>query len=144
VRISGSAADGAWWTGLADPQAPKVIARLPFVERPDHPAGLPVFVVAKPVEDAAARDVTLYAVQVERWREALPALIGEAGGEIIGNAPHRMGLSLLVAVAGSGADHSERLRALQGASRIAEIGSHAARFDVASRDLGADALSRSA
>src|SRR4051794_3056789 len=101
VRISGGAADGPWWSGLADPQAPKVIARLPFVERPDHPAGLPVFVVAKQVEDAAARDVTLYALQVERWRDALPALIGEAEGEIIGNAPNRTGLSLLVAVAGS-------------------------------------------
>jgi chorismate mutase len=145
VRISGSAADGAWWTGLADSQAPKIIARLPFVERPDHPAGLPVFVISKPVEDAAARDVTLYAVQVERWRDALPALIAEAGGEIIGNAPDRMGLSLLTALQGvQTADPGGRLRALPGATRIAEVGSHAARFDIASRDSASDALSRSA
>jgi chorismate mutase len=145
VRIGASAAEGAWWTGLADPQAPKVIARLPFVERPDHPAGLPVFVVSKPVEDAAAREVVLYAIQVERWRDALPALIGEAGGELIGNAPDRMGLSLLVAVSGSRtSDSGERLRALPGVTRVAEVGSHAARFDVASRDSAADALSRSA
>ena len=144
VRIGGSAADGAWWIGLADPAAPKVIARLPFVERPDHPAGLPVFVVSKAVEDAAARDVTLYAVQIERWHDALPALIADAKGEIIGNAPHRMGLSLLVALAGARANGGERLRAVPGASRIAEIGSHAARFDAASRDSSADVLSRSA
>ncbi|MBV8848610.1 MAG: chorismate mutase [Methylobacteriaceae bacterium] len=145
VRIGGSAADGAWWSGLADPQAPKVIARLPFVERPDHPAGLPVFVVSKPVEDAAARDVLLYAVQVERWRDALPALIAEEHGEIIGNAPDRMGLSLLVALPSTDArDVDERLRTLPGASRIAEVGSHAARFDAASRASSADALSRSA
>jgi chorismate mutase len=144
VRISASAADGAWWTGLTDPQAPKVIARLPFVERPDHPAGLPVFVVSKPVEDAAARDVALYAIQVERWRDALPALIGEAQGEIIGNAPERTGLSLLVALPGSQTGLDQHLGALPGASRIAEVGSHAARFDVASRDSSADALSRSA
>jgi chorismate mutase len=145
VRISGSAADGAWWSGLADPQAPKIIARLPFVERPDHPAGLPVFVVSKPVEDAAARDVVLYAIQIERWRDGLPALIAEAEGEIIGNAADRMGLSLLVAISGPKGDQSgEHLRALPGAIRIAEIGSHAARFDVASRDLTSDALSRSA
>jgi chorismate mutase len=145
VRISGSAADGPWWSGLANPQAPKIIARLPFVERPDHPAGLPVFVVSKPVEDAAAREVVLYAIQVERWRDALPALIAEAGGEIIGNAPDRTGLSLLVAISGPKAGESdERLRALPGATRVAEIGSHAARFDVAARDLSADALSRSA
>jgi chorismate mutase len=145
VRIAGTAADGAWWSGLSDPQAPKIIARLPFVERPDHPAGLPVFVVSKPVEDAAARDVLLYGVQVERWRDGLPALIGEAQGEIIGNAPDRTGLSLLVAISGpTTGDSMERLRGVPGATRIAEIGSHAARFDVASRDSSADALSRSA
>jgi chorismate mutase len=144
VRIGGSAADGAWWTGLAEPQAPKVIARLPFVERPDHPAGLPVFVVSKPVEDAAAREVVLYAIHVERWRDALPALIAEAGGEIIGNAPNRMGLSLLIARPGANAgDPGERLRSLPGATGVAEVGSHAARFD-ASRDSSPDALSRSA
>jgi chorismate mutase len=145
VRIGGSAADGPWWSGLTDGQAPKIIARLPFVERPDHPAGLPVFVVSKPVEDAAARDVVLYAIQVERWRDALPALIAERRGEIIGNAPDRAGLSLLIALPGTQAgDTGERLRALPGATRIAEVGSHAARFDVASRDSAGDALSRSA
>jgi chorismate mutase len=145
VRIAGSAADGAWWSGLADKQAPKIIARLPFVERPDHPAGLPVFVVSKPAEDAAARVVLLYAIQVERWRDALPALIAEAQGEIIGNAAYRMGLSLLVAISGPNAGGAgERLRTLPGATRVAEIGSHAARFDVASRDSVSDALSRSA
>jgi hypothetical protein len=145
VRIGGSAADGTWWGGLTDPQAPKIIARLPFVERPDHPAGLPVFVVSKPVEDAAAREVILSAVQVERWRDALPALIAEAGGEIIGNAPHGVGLSLLVAVSGPSAGAAgERLRSLPGATCVGEVGSHAARFDAASRDSHADALSRSA
>jgi chorismate mutase len=145
VRISASSADGAWWTGLADAQAPKVIARLPFVERPDHPAGLPVFVLSKPVEDAAAREVVLYAIQVERWRDSLPALISDVYGEIIGNAPDRMGLSLLVALTGpQSGNPGERLRNLPGATRVAEVGSHAARFDVASRDSAADALSRSA
>jgi chorismate mutase len=145
VRIGGSAADGVWWGGLTDPQAPKIIARLPFVERPDHPAGLPVFVVSKPVEDAAARDVVVCAIEVERWRDALPALIAEARGEIIGNAPDRTGLSLLVALTGpQSGDPGKRLHGLPGATRIAEVGSHAARFDVASRESASDALSRSA
>jgi chorismate mutase len=143
VRISASAADGVWWSALIDPPAPKIIARLPFVERPDHPAGMPVFVVSKPVEDAAARDVVLYAIQVERWRDGLPALIAEAGGEIIGNAPDRAGLSLLVALPGDRTHLDDRLRVLPGAGSIAAVGSHAARFD-ASRDSAADALSPSA
>ena len=35
---------GPWWTALEFDAAPKIIARLPFVERADHPAGMPVFV----------------------------------------------------------------------------------------------------
>src|SRR4029078_8025158 len=39
------ASAGAWWSALEFDAAPKIIARLPFVERPDHPAALPVFVL---------------------------------------------------------------------------------------------------
>jgi len=41
-----------WWTALEFASAPKVIARLPFVERADHPAALPVFVVSRAAPDA--------------------------------------------------------------------------------------------
>ena len=34
---------GPWWAALEFDAAPKIIARLPFVERADHPAGMPVF-----------------------------------------------------------------------------------------------------
>src|SRR5258708_9518434 len=37
------ALSGAWWNALEFDAAPKIIARLPFVERPDHPAPPPVF-----------------------------------------------------------------------------------------------------
>ena len=37
---------GPWWTALEFDAAPKIIARLPFVERADHPAAMPVFVVS--------------------------------------------------------------------------------------------------
>ena len=57
--LDGGPGSGAWWTRLTPPHAPKVIARLPFVERADHPAGMPVFVVSKPLADGAARDVVL-------------------------------------------------------------------------------------
>ena len=49
---------------LAGAGRPKVIARLPFIERPGHPAGTPVFVISKPLADAAVRDVVLYAAQL--------------------------------------------------------------------------------
>jgi chorismate mutase len=64
--VDGGPGAGAWWTKLAAPEAPKIIARLPFVERADHPAGLPVFVISKPLADGTARDVVLESVTLDR------------------------------------------------------------------------------
>src|SRR5882672_7202773 len=43
---------GDWWTALEFESAPKIIARLPFVDRPDHPAALPVFVISRASPDS--------------------------------------------------------------------------------------------
>jgi len=50
------AGSGAWWTAL-EGNAAKIIARLPFLERADHPAGFPVFAIARPHPDAIVTDV---------------------------------------------------------------------------------------
>src|SRR5580700_8526737 len=70
--VDGGPGAGAWWTNLASPDAPKIIARLPFVERADHPAGMPVFVISKPLVDGTARDVVLESVTLDRWRPDIP------------------------------------------------------------------------
>ena len=130
-RIDGGVTAGPWWTRLSDPAAPKIIARLPFVERPDHPAGMPVFVIAKPLADAAAREIVLYCLHLERWRDGLPAAFAKTGGDIIGNAADETGLSLLVAMpvkAGIDGVNAALLEAQAIASRISEVGSHAARY----------------
>jgi chorismate mutase len=130
--IDGGPGAGAWWMRLADAAAPKVIARLPFVERPDHPAGMPVFVVAKPLADGAARDIVLEAVTLDRWRGGYPQAIAALGGEIVGNAADGMGLSLLIARPGELPEGAGGF-ALSGVGaadvRSVEIGAHAARFD---------------
>src|SRR3954471_13050985 len=51
VPASAAAGGSAWWSALEFDAAPKIIARLPFVERADHPAALPVFVVSRVAED---------------------------------------------------------------------------------------------
>jgi hypothetical protein len=66
-RMDQGASAGIWWRDLIGPMQPKIIARLPFIERPDHPAGTPVYCVAKPLADAAVREIVLYAARVERW-----------------------------------------------------------------------------
>ena len=67
VPVTASAADGAWWTALEGDDAPKIIARLPFVEREDHPAALPVFAIARPHPDAIVTDVQMYSIRVAGW-----------------------------------------------------------------------------
>src|SRR5947209_5580133 len=61
------AGGGAWWTALEFAAAPKVIARLPFVERPDHPAALPAFVISRAAPDAMVPDVEVWSVRVAGW-----------------------------------------------------------------------------
>ncbi|MFT4098042.1 MAG: chorismate mutase [Rhodoblastus sp.] len=134
LRVAGGVGDGAWWTRLVDPAAPKIIARLPFVDRPDHPAGIPIFVVSKPLAEAAATDVQLFAVRLDRWRDALPDAIREAGGRLVGNAVDERGLSLLMSFPGpEGQLSARRALATAGISGVEPVfvGSHAAPFVVA-------------
>ena len=129
--LDGGPGSGAWWTKLALSQAPKIIARLPFVERADHPAGMPVFVVSKPLADGSARDVVLESVGLDRWRVDFPHALREVGGEIIASAADGMGLSLLIARPGAlVADAvTKALRSAGGDDvRSVEVGAHADRF----------------
>src|SRR5579885_736142 len=41
-----------WWYELEADGAPKIIARLPFLDCADHPAALPVFVISRVADDA--------------------------------------------------------------------------------------------
>ncbi len=99
--LDGGPGAGAWWTRLVLPEAPKVIARLPFVERRDHPAGLPVFVISKPLADGAAREVVLESVTLDRWRPDFPHALRGIAAEVIGSAANGMGLALLIARPGA-------------------------------------------
>ena len=118
VRLDGGAPAGPWWEDLAAPEAPKIIARLPFIERPDHPAGAPVWILARPLADAAVRDVVLYAARIARWPEAALGAerIAEADGRVLLAAPGEVGREALEAALGAG---------------LVEVGSHAARFRIA-------------
>ena len=71
-RRSPSPAAGAWWSALEFDAAPKIIARLPFVERADHPAALPVFVISRVAADAMATEVAVWSVRVVRLGRRAP------------------------------------------------------------------------
>jgi chorismate mutase len=130
-RADSAAASGPWWAALTAPDAPKIIARLPFIERSGHPAAAPVFVISKPLDDGGAREIVLVAATVERWREEASRAIAALGGEVLGSAGVRDGLSLLVAIPGNvtldalnSALTAERL----GRIDLLEVGSHAERL----------------
>jgi len=132
LRASGGSGDGAWWLRLMGESTPKIIARLPFVERPDHPAGLPVFVIANSGAEAAAQDIALFSISLPRWTHDAPAAIAAAEGEILAAAPVPGGHSLLVALP---AAKSARLPAALGeagfsGARIEAVGGHSARFEM--------------
>jgi len=64
VPVAGA---GAWWSALEFDAAPKIIARLPFVERADHPAALPVFVLSRVADDAKATEAEVWSIRVSGW-----------------------------------------------------------------------------
>lgn len=59
----------AWWIALESETAPKIIARVPFIERSNHPASFPLFVVSRPVE-AVVMEIETWSVRVAGWSPA--------------------------------------------------------------------------
>lgn len=73
-------ASNAWWPALEGDNTPKIIARLPFVERPDHPASLPLFVVSKPlVADAVVAEVETWSIVVTGWNAGAAQTLSKLG-----------------------------------------------------------------
>jgi chorismate mutase len=133
VPVAASAADGAWWAALEGGDAPKIIARLPFVEREDHPAALPVFAIARPHPEAVVTDVEMWSIRVAGWG-ARPAQ-AVAGLVETTAVPDRVsdGAALLASLP-RGRTLAEVTRALVGAGASvrseALVGSHATRYTV--------------
>ena len=70
VPAFGMAGTGAWWNALEFDTAPKIIARLPFVDRANHPAAAPVFVVSRAAADSMVKEVEVWSVRVAGWSTA--------------------------------------------------------------------------
>jgi chorismate mutase len=122
----------AWWTALEGEDAPKIIARLPFVERADHPAGLPVFGVARPNPDAIVADVETWSIRLSGWGPAVARSL-DSSTEVIAVPDGAFdGAALLVSVPQGRIDVLAQLLVNAGASvrSKALVGSHARRYRV--------------
>jgi chorismate mutase len=123
----------AWWNALEFDAAPKIIARLPFVERADHPAALPVFVVSRVAPDAMVTEVEMWSVRVAGWNAAAASAVGPLA-EVIA-VPDRAfdGAALLVSVPKGGSIAGVTdvlLKAGASVRATALVGSHATRYRV--------------
>jgi chorismate mutase len=128
------ASAGAWWSALEFDAAPKVIARLPFVERSDHPAALPVFVLSRVAADAMATEAVVWSVRVSGWGSG-PAKALSALADFIA-VPDRAfdGAALLVTLPRETSLESISATLVKAGATVrsaALVGSHATRYTIA-------------
>jgi len=121
---------GPWWAALEFDAAPKIIARLPFVERANHPAGLPIFVISRAAPDAMVTETEVWSMRVSGWGAASVNAVS-ALADAIAVPDHAFdGAALLVSVARGGIDAVVRALVGIGASirSTTLVGSHASRY----------------
>ncbi len=123
---------GPWWAALEFTAAPKIIARLPFVERADHPAALPAFVVSRAAADTMVTETEVWSLRVSGWSAA--AVNATAAFADVIAVPDRAfdGAALLVSTERGGIDAVTAALLKLGASirSSALVGSHATRYTV--------------
>jgi chorismate mutase len=127
------AGGGPWWAALEFATAPKIIARLPFVERPDHPAAMPLFVVSRAAADAMVTETEVWSMRVSGWRAASVHAVTRAAADIVAVPDQAFdGAALLVSVPRGGIDAVTKALVGIGASirSAALVGSHATRYRV--------------
>ncbi|HZP75930.1 MAG TPA: chorismate mutase [Pseudolabrys sp.] len=130
---------GAWWNALEFDSAPKIIARLPFVERADHPAALPVFVISRVAADAMVPEAEVWSVRVSGWGAGVAQALASLAEFIAVPDSAFDGAALLVSVPqGQSFDAVSKALVNAGASlrSSALVGSHATRYTI-SADKGA-------
>ncbi len=128
------ASAGAWWSALEFDAAPKIIARLPFVERPDHPAALPVFVLSRVAPDAMATEAAVWSIRVSGWGAGPAQALAAKAGFIA--VPDRAfdGAALLVTLPKGVSLESTSAALVKAGAAVrsaALVGSHATRYTVA-------------
>ncbi len=131
--VSATSSRAPWWLQLEAAGVPKIIARLPFVERADHPAALPVFVISRVADDAMVTDVGMWSIRVSGWNAEVARALSPLAEVVAVPDGTFDGAALLASVTGQ--NTIDKLRATliaAGASvrSAALVGSHATRYTV--------------
>jgi chorismate mutase len=122
-----------WWLTLEASGAPKIIARLPFVERDDHPAALPVFVVSRVADSAMVTEVETWSVRVSGWNADIARALSPLAEIVAVPDTAFDGAALLVSISGTNRLEKIKLALIQAGASVrsaALVGSHATRYTV--------------
>jgi chorismate mutase len=130
--VSAVSARTPWWSELEADGAPKIIARLPFLERADHPAALPVFVISRVADDAMVTEVQVWSVRVSGWSADIARALAPLAEIVAVPDTAFDGAALLVSVESGGFEKIKQALLKAGASvrSSALVGSHATRYTV--------------
>jgi chorismate mutase len=131
--VSATSSREPWWLTLESESAPKVIARLPFIQRADHPAALPVFVVSRVAADAMVTEIEMWSVRVSGWSADVARALPPFSEITAVPDTASDGAALLVSVPGPGGlDKITSALIAAGASvrSSALVGGHATRYTV--------------
>ena len=131
--VSATSSRTPWWIALEADGAPKIIARLPFVERADHPAALPVFVVSRVADSAMVTEVEMWSVRVSGWNAEIARALSPLAEIVAVPDTAFDGAALLVSVAGQSSLEKIRSALIEAGASVrssALVGSHATRYTV--------------
>ena len=122
-----------WWNALETRGAPKIIARLPFVERADHPAALPVFVVSRVADSAMVTEVAMWSIRVSGWNAEIARALSPLAEIVAVPDTAFDGAALLVSITGPSSLEKIRTALIEAGASVrssALVGSHATRYTV--------------
>jgi chorismate mutase len=131
--VSATASRTPWWITLEPDDAPKIIARLPFVERADHPAALPVFVVSRVADNAMVTEVETWSVRVSGWNAEIARALSPLAEVVAVPDTAFDGAALLVSIPAAAAIEKIRAALIEAGASVrssALVGSHATRYTV--------------
>lgn len=137
--VSATASRTPWWLALEAGGAPRIIARLPFIERADHPAALPVFVISRVADDARVTEVETWSVRVSGWNANTARTLSPLAEIVAVPDTAFDGAALLVSITGGTTLDTIKSALIEAGASVrstALVGSHATRYTMPSN--GAD------
>jgi chorismate mutase len=131
--VSATSSRTPWWIELETKGAPKIIARLPFIERADHPAALPVFVVSRVADSAMVTEVEMWSVRVSGWNAEIARALSPLAEVVAVPDTAFDGAALLISITAATSLDSIKAALTEAGATMrssALVGSHATRYTV--------------